>query len=59
MPVTFYVDPAILEDKLANDVKTITLSYTFYRTLDDIPDEDPEIISKADPVIHTAQLSGS
>lgn len=59
MPVTFYVDPAILEDEFANDVQTITLSYTFYRTLDDIPDEDPEIISKAAPVIQSAQLSGS
>ncbi len=39
MPVTFYVDPAILEDELALDVKTITLSYTFYRSLDDVPEE--------------------
>nr|NKB46142.1 hypothetical protein [Alphaproteobacteria bacterium] len=58
MPVTFYIDPAILEDELANDVQTITLSYTFYRTLDDIPDEEPEIISEADQVLTTAQLGG-
>ncbi|MBT4740486.1 MAG: cytochrome c oxidase assembly protein [Rhodospirillaceae bacterium] len=56
MPVTFYIDPAILEDELANEVQTITLSYTFYRTLDDIPDEEPEIISEADQVITTAQV---
>lgn len=31
MPVTFYVDPAILDDVDARDVEKITLSYTFYR----------------------------
>lgn len=31
MPVTYYVDPAILKDKDAKDVQQITLSYTFYK----------------------------
>ena len=30
MPVTFYVDPEIYEKVNTRDVKTITLSYTFY-----------------------------
>ncbi len=30
MPVIFFVQPAILEDPVAKDVKAITLSYTFY-----------------------------
>ena len=30
MPVIFYVDPKILQDDDAKDVKEITLSYTFY-----------------------------
>lgn len=39
MPVVFYVDPAMNDDPSMEDVKTITLSYTFYpadsKTLDD------------------------
>ena len=30
MPVTFYVDPAILDDPAARGIDEITLSYTFY-----------------------------
>ena len=31
MPVSFYIDPAIMDDKNLRDVDTITLSYTFFR----------------------------
>ena len=34
-PLSFWVDPAIARDPNTADVQTITLSYTFFRTLDD------------------------
>jgi cytochrome c oxidase assembly protein subunit 11 len=45
MPVTFFIDPAILDDDNLRDVTTITLSYTFFRTSDapgDVPGDVPE-----------------
>ena len=35
MGVSFFVDPAILEDRNLEEIKTITLSYTFFRAPED------------------------
>lgn len=39
MPVLFYVDPAIADDRNMDDVKVITLSYSFFQTESDALDQ--------------------
>ncbi|WP_432448991.1 cytochrome c oxidase assembly protein [Aliiroseovarius marinus] len=48
MPVTFYVDPEIIEDREAKYVNAITLSYTFHET--ELPDEVAQLAPAATAV---------
>lgn len=35
MPLSFWIDPAIATDASTRDVRTITINYSFFRTIDD------------------------
>lgn len=48
MPVFFYIDPAFADDPAMDNVKTITLSYTFFRVDDhEVLDASPELEAAA------------
>lgn len=47
MPVTFYVDPEIVEDRDGKHIHTITLSYTFYEI--DLPEDYADAGERAQP----------
>jgi cytochrome c oxidase assembly protein subunit 11 len=64
MPVVFYVDPVMLEDRNAEDVTVITLSYTFF-PLDERDQEETQTSgvgasgAGAEVLDRRAELSGS
>lgn len=55
MPVSFFVDPAIVDDREGQYVHTITLSYTFYQI--DLPEDEIQA-SVAPDVLTTAPQGG-
>ncbi|MCQ4162219.1 cytochrome c oxidase assembly protein [Roseomonas sp. GC11] len=52
MPVTFWVDPKIAENPETRGIRTITLNYTFFRTLADA--EKAGAVAKAGPHVGKA-----
>ena len=54
-PVSFWIDPAIRNDPNTADVKVITLSYTFFRSLEDA--EKTGALAKASP--HVGPMSAN
>ena len=57
MPVYFFVDPAMADDRNLDDVQTITLSYTFFparsNQLDDAVEEYYQSVEQADTAMVT------
>ena len=49
MPVTFYVDPEMVNDRDAKYIQTITLGYTFYEQ-DLTPEQQAALASDKAPV---------
>lgn len=57
MPVSFWVDPRIAEDPNTRDVRVITLSYSFFRTMADA--ERAGALASAGPHVGNASTRGT
>ena len=51
--VTFFVDPDLIKNDTTEEVRTITLSYTFYRSKDGVP-LTPDTQSENQPLVNQA-----
>jgi len=59
MPVSFFIDPAILEDRDAKTIRDMTLSYTFFKVSKPAPVSAAELApSRADASLLKAQHPG-
>ena len=60
MPVLFYIDPEIENDRSMNDVKTITLSYSFFKIDSQLLDNQIEgFYNQQNTVIQTGTESSA
>ena len=58
MPVTFFIDPSVMDNDNLDDIKFITLSYTFFKR-SETKAPDPLVQSKADPNSPLAAQEGT
>lgn len=54
MPVTFYLDPALADDKLLKRMSDVTLSYTFFKAADQPSADAPAKVGSAEPAAKPA-----
>ena len=53
MPIAFWVDPKMLDDPNTSGIRTVTVSYTFFRSLDDA--QRSGALANAGPHVGAAQ----
>lgn len=59
MGVSFFVDPRMMENTQTADIHTITLSYTFFRSLNGAPVEDSVDTNAAAPAANNTQRASA
>lgn len=54
MPVFFFIDPEMVDDPAMENVRNITLSYTFFKTGEELPEKEAKVKSITLPIATNA-----
>lgn len=57
MPVFFFIDPEIVDDPAMENVRNITLSYTFFKTGEELPEHNTEDSRKENTALASQTIS--